>query len=208
MITSDSYTAKPKPPSNETLPHKLACAVAAGHLLISQCNANQPETISGLLRPLIGAEAAKQGGSWEWEIVGQGGYLMRMLMDATGDDRAELFLTTSLTSFKHHAEWRVFTIETNDEFRPYDRTLHFAADSVWPARAGGKTILLNSLPPGKEDQRALPREMHSRWSCFPCCSAVHKPPRAARPPRVMRSTTIHEATSIPSWNENRTGIFP
>ncbi|HUP81658.1 MAG TPA: hypothetical protein VM260_24110, partial [Pirellula sp.] len=132
--------------------------MAAAFLTAGQSDAQQATTIVNYIRPFVAAEAKKQGNSWEWEAIGNGGYLMRMFIEVTGDDRNELFLTTSLATFKNQAEWQVFEIEPGGALRPYKKSLRFPSDSVWASTANGKPQLLFLAPPDRESQRLLPSE--------------------------------------------------
>lgn len=121
----------------------------------SICAAQQVTAITDYLKPIVSKIAADpNAGGWAWETNGNGGYLLRMSMDVTGDGRPEVFVTTSLTSSKHIAEWTVFDVTEAGAMRPYAKSIRLPADSVWPANEPQSSSLVYVAAPDRERERA------------------------------------------------------
>lgn len=119
----------------------LACLAGAA------MGANRSAAIDGYITPLVVAEAQKNGNSAEWEGSGNGGYVMRHLLDVTGDGRSELLVSSSLASSSNRSEWKVFDVSPTGEMRPYEGTISLMADAVWVTKAGSTTELRCEWPP-------------------------------------------------------------
>ena len=84
-------------------------------------------------------------GGWAWDTNRNGGYLLRMLMDVTGDGHPEVFVASTLESSKHSHQWHVFDATNGGTLRPYQNILKFA--SAWPFTENGQTsLVLDPLP--------------------------------------------------------------
>lgn len=110
------------------------------------------QAIRDYVRPFLLAELPKQGNSNEWDSTGYGGYIIRSRMDVTGDGRDELFLTTSLATFRGNAEWKVFAVEADGTLSPYAGTLSFHGGLTWKASEHGSTSLFSLIAPDREKQ--------------------------------------------------------
>lgn len=91
----------------------------------SVAKGQQEKAIVELLRPIVSEIAASPNvGGWTWETNGNGGYLIRKLMDVTGDGRPELFVASTLQSSRNAHVWQVFDVTDNGDFHPYNTTLN------------------------------------------------------------------------------------
>jgi hypothetical protein len=123
--------------------------------LPSVCSAQQVSAITDYLKPIVSKIAADpNAGGWIWETNGNGGYLLRLAMDVTGDGVPELFVATSLTTSKHLAEWTVFDVNQSGAMRPYAKSIRLPADSVWTTAEAGSTALVYLGAPDRERERA------------------------------------------------------
>jgi hypothetical protein len=105
----------------------LACFLL---FFISTVFAQQNKAIIRLLKPIVAEIAASPNvGGWTWETNGNGGFLIRKLMDVTGDGRPELFVASTLESSKHAHVWHVFDVSEDGILKPYDTTLNFISAS-------------------------------------------------------------------------------
>lgn len=116
--------------------------------------AQQAVAINDFLKPIVSKIAADpNAGGWTWEMNGNGGYLLRLEMDVTGDGRPEHFVTTSLTAVKDTAEWAVFDVSETGVMSPYAALVRLMANSVWPTAQQDAPALLYVAPPNRERQR-------------------------------------------------------
>ena len=104
--------------------------------------AQRAAEIDDFLKPIVTRIAADPDnvGGWEWKTNRNGGYLLRKLMDVTGDGRPEIFLASTLESSRHSHDWRVFDASEDGVIKPYDKTIRFT--SAWPAVEDGKVSLV------------------------------------------------------------------
>lgn len=131
----------------------LVGAVASG--------ADERAAIREYLTPVVAEFSQDRNGAWLWEHNSNGGYLVRLSMDVTGDGRGEMFVTSTLTSVKDVGEWKVFDVTEKGEWRPYSATIRFATDSAWPSKVGDASSLLKIGAPNQEklrvgDERPFP----------------------------------------------------
>jgi len=118
-------------------------------------SAKQVSAITDYLKPIVSKIASDpNAGGWTWETNGNGGYLLRMAIDVTGDGVPELFLTSSLTAVKQVAEWTVYDLNKAGEMRPYLRSIRLPADSVWPASNDSDPSLVYVAAPDRERELA------------------------------------------------------
>lgn len=122
------------------------------------CFAQHVSDVEKYLRPIVSAQCENGGGSWRWEIAGNGGYLVRALVDVNGDGRDVLFLTSSLTSGRYIAEWIVFDVSQTGVVKEYLSRLQFPVSSVWVAGSSGLAELVYLGVPDREMQTNLPQE--------------------------------------------------
>lgn len=131
--------------------------IAFGVLLLScpsMTLAMQDAVLIDYLRPIVSKIADDpNAGGWIWENNGNGGYMLRMSMDVTGDGRPELFVTTSLRAVKRMAEWTVFDVNEAGEMRPYREAIRAPADSVWPSDGREGPSLVYVAAPDQERER-------------------------------------------------------
>jgi hypothetical protein len=121
-------------------------AVLIGWSAITE--AQQVVVISDYLRPIVSKIAADpNAGGWAWETNGSGGYVMRHLLDVTGDGRPELLVSSSLTSSSNRSEWKVFDMSPTGQMRPYEGTISLMSDAIWVTKAGNTTELRCEWPP-------------------------------------------------------------
>jgi len=119
------------------------------------CSAQQDSAIADYLKPILSRIAVDpNAGGWTWEINGNGGYLLRLGMDVTGDGVPELFVTSSLTASKRLAEWTVFDVDKSGKMRPYEKSVRVPADSVWVATEGRSKALIYLAAPDRDLERA------------------------------------------------------
>ena len=137
------------------MPRSQIALWAALLALPSFCSAQQVSAITDYLKPIVSKIAADpNAGGWTWETNGNGGYLLRLAMDVTGDCLPELFVTTSLTTSKQLAEWTVFDVNQSGAMRPYAKSIRLPADSVWTTNEAGSTALVYLAAPDRERERA------------------------------------------------------
>jgi hypothetical protein len=118
--------------------------------------AQQVTAISDYLRPIVSKIAAEpNAGGWTWETSGNGGYVMRHMVDVTGDGRPELFVSSSLASSSNRSEWKVFDVSPDGEMRPYEGTINLIVDAVWVTNAGSTTELRCEWPPDFDSEEGL-----------------------------------------------------
>ena len=127
----------------------LACFAGAA------MGANRNAAIDSYITPLVVAEAQKNGNSAEWDGTGNGGYVMRHMVDVTGDGRPELLVSSSLASSSNRSEWKVFDVSPTGQMRPYEGTINLMADAVWVTKAGGSTELRCEWPPDFDSDEGL-----------------------------------------------------
>jgi len=114
------------------------------------CFAQRDASIVGMLKPIVAKIAADPNvGSWEWEHNRNGGYLLRMQVEVTGDDRPELFVASTLQSSKYAHVWHVYDVTGDGELRPYRTTLSFI--SATPRTEKGMQFL--DLFPFADEER-------------------------------------------------------
>jgi len=124
------------------------------------CQAQRDAAIDHFLVPILTASAADPNvEGWTWTTNGNGGYLVRKLMDVTGDGRPELFVASTLQSTKYEHRWHVFDVPEDGTFRPYRTVLEHSF--AWPIVEGGQTQLVYVMPPDNErlrdsDERPYP----------------------------------------------------
>lgn len=75
-------------------------------------------------------------------------------MDVTGDGVAEQFITTSLTSTKHVAEWTVFDVILAGALRAYEGAIRLPSDSIWVATEAKSISLVYLAAPDREREQA------------------------------------------------------
>lgn len=120
----------------------------------SICFAQHASGIAQYLKPIVSKIAADPNvGGWTWETNGNGGYLLRMDMDVTGDGVSEMFITSSLTSVKNIAEWAVFDVNKDGEIRPYGNSIRIPADSAWTRTEDNTTSLIYLGAPDREREQ-------------------------------------------------------
>lgn len=73
--------------------------------------------IFNYLRPIL--EREMTGAQDVWEKSGHGGYVMRFDLDMTGDGMPEMFLGTTLWSWKSNITWDVYRRLSQGEYEPY-----------------------------------------------------------------------------------------
>lgn len=118
-------------------------------------SAKQVSAITDYLKPIVSKIASDpNAGGWTWGTNGNGGYLLRMTIDVTGDGIPEQFLTSSLTAVKQVAEWTVYDLNKAGEMRPYLRSIRMPADSVWPASNESDPSLVYVAAPDRERELA------------------------------------------------------
>jgi hypothetical protein len=118
-------------------------------------SAKQVSAITDYLKPIVSKIASDpNAGGWTWETNGNGGYLLRMAIDVTGDGVPEQFITSSLTAVKQVAEWTVYDLNKAGEMRPYLRSIRLPADSVWPASNDSDPSLVYVGAPDRERELA------------------------------------------------------
>ncbi|SKB09350.1 hypothetical protein SAMN02745166_05135 [Prosthecobacter debontii] len=117
--------------------------------------AQQVSGITDYLKPIVSKIAADpNAGGWTWETNGNGGYVLRLAMDVTGDGVPEQFVTSSLIAAKNVAEWTVFDVKHDGTMRPYGRSIRLPADSVWPSAEANLTSLVYLAAPEREREQA------------------------------------------------------
>lgn len=127
-------------------------AVSVFIFCMSQAHAAREAAIDAVLRPLISDIAADpNAGGWTWNTNFNGGYLLRLDMDVTGEGRTEMFIASTLESTKHEHYWIIFDVNKDGIARPYSQRLRFS--SAWPIEENGKTLLMYIGAPNKEMQR-------------------------------------------------------
>ena len=134
-------------------------------------SAKQVSAITDYLKPIVSKIASDpNAGGWTWETNGNGGYLLRMAIDVTGDGVPEQFLTSSLTAVKQVAEWTVYDLNKAGEMRPYLRSIRLPADSVWAASNDSDPSLVYVAAPDRERELASdekPYPVHHFKFTFP-----------------------------------------
>lgn len=124
----------------------------------------QDPGIIAYLKPVVSVHAAdKNAGAWNWVAAGQGGYLMRMLMDVTGDGCPELFLATSLAQNGNAPQWTVFDVSSSRQMRPYSEVVSLMEGALWVTKNGHSIELkCEWLPDFDSDEgvrnRSLPED--------------------------------------------------
>ncbi len=80
------------------------------------------EAIDTYLQPIIENSAIDANiGSMDWRLSGNGGYLVKMSIDVTGDGHPEIFISYSLASnSRWGASWKVFDSSFDGDFLPYE----------------------------------------------------------------------------------------
>lgn len=117
--------------------------------------AQQVAAITDYLKPIVSKIAADpNAGGWAWETNGNGGYLLRITMDVTGDGRPEIFVTSSLTAAKRIAEWVVFDVSDSGNMHAYKQRVSLPADSIWPNVEQNTPSLVYVAAPDRERERA------------------------------------------------------
>jgi len=88
--------------------------------------AQRAAEIDDFLKPIVTRIAADPNvGAWEWRANRNGGYLLRMMMDVTGDGKQEIFVASTLESSRWGHDWRVFNVSLDGMVRPYDTKVYF-----------------------------------------------------------------------------------
>ena len=115
-------------------------------------SAQKVTAIADYLKPIVSKIAADPNvGGWTWETNGNGGYLLRVQMDVTGDDRPEVFIASTLESTKHAQSWTIFDVDVDGSMRPYNRSLEYSF--AWPVTESGLKHLIYVSRPDRERER-------------------------------------------------------
>ncbi|MCW1885475.1 hypothetical protein OKA04_12110 [Luteolibacter flavescens] len=139
-------------------------------LLFSPLEASvRDSAIDELLLPMVLSYV--QGGhndKIKWDDNRNGGYLLRLEMDVTGDGRSEVFIASTLNSNRWGHSWDVFDFTENRMLRPYDESISFGiARSV---TKNGQTSL-DEYPFGDKERLRVsdekPYEIIQYWFSFP-----------------------------------------
>lgn len=113
------------------------------------------EALDAYMRQIIAEELPKQGNSAAWDGCGNGGYLVRQLVDVTGDGQAELLLIGTLAAHPNYGEWTVFDIAPSGDLRPYGRSVSLMAGAVSLARVDQVTELRCEWPPDVDSDEGM-----------------------------------------------------
>lgn len=128
----------------------ILCAALLGVL---QARAQTPELALRYLAPLI-EEQTKTAGD-EWVRAGQGGYLLRFLLDVDNDGRPELFLSCSL-EFQHlTGQWQVCSQAPDGRWKAFDKAVSLRGDELFARNSGNGLELACIHPPDRDSQRTL-----------------------------------------------------
>lgn len=102
---------------------------------------NTEKIFKDYVKTLISRETQTAGDHWEG--AGAGGYLFYFKFDINNDGNEELFLTSSLDSFKSYAEWTVYHKTTQGKYVPYKNTVTLPIGGFSVEKNDGPTVFVN-----------------------------------------------------------------
>jgi hypothetical protein len=104
-----------------------------------------PKEVFDYLRPILEHELIKAPDVWE--KTGFGGYVLRFDLDVTGDGIQEMFLGSTLESWKTGVQWKAYRQSAGHEYDPYRYTsptvgLGISMTGLWLEQDGANTKIV------------------------------------------------------------------